>query len=77
MPRVGLEQLQKLWGKTATFRKSDVPYRVVTTKIRRFGKVKSDHKNQVSMDPQLERVITIWDRLPPNIRQAILMMIEI
>ena len=43
--------------------------RVISNGFRTIG------ANQI--DPQLERVITAWDHLPANIRQAILMMIEI
>ena len=77
MPRVGLEQLQKIRGKTATFRKSDVRYRVVTTKIRRFGRSKSARQNQPSLDPKLGQIISAWDHLPEKIRRAILIMIGV
>jgi hypothetical protein len=77
VPRVGLEQLQKIRGKTATFRKSDVPYRIVTTKIRRFGRSKTGLQNQQSLDPNLEKIISAWKKLPEKIRKAILVMADV
>jgi hypothetical protein len=78
VPRVGLEQLQKLREKTVVFRKCDGGYRKVQLKVKRLYRwhSKTKEENQITRSPELEKVIAAWNDLSENIRKAIIALIS-